>query len=224
MTKLSLAVPAIVFALVFNVSFAVAQGEDVKVNEDFESGADNWKPTDPTVWKVTKIGGRTVYSQHKKKSSYKPPHRSPYHISLLRDVVVSDFTLDVEVLSTHPDYGHRDACLFFGYQDPAHFYYVHLGKKTDPNSNQIMIVNDAPRTKISTKTTPGTNWDDKWHSVRIIRKVEDGTIEIYFDDMDTPALTAKDDTFKWGQIGLGTFDDTTAWDNLKLEGKKGERD
>jgi hypothetical protein len=224
MSKPSLAVLAALFVVAFCGVFSVAHTEEVKVSEDFDSGADNWQPSDPTAWEVTKMGDKTVYSQHKKKSSYKPPHRSPNHIALLKDVVVGDFTLDVEVLSTHPDYGHRDACLFFGYQDPANFYYVHLGKKTDAHANQIFIVNDAPRTKISTKTTPGTNWDDEWHNVRIVRKVEDGTIEIYFDDMDAPVMTAKDDTFEWGQIGLGTFDDTTAWDNLKLSGKKGEKD
>ena len=81
-------------------------------------------------------------------------------------------------------------CLFFGYQDPAHFYYVHLGKKTDDHANQIFIVNGADRKKISTKTTDGTNWNDDWHSVKIVRKVADGSIEVYFDDMKTPVMTA----------------------------------
>jgi hypothetical protein len=111
-----------------------------------------------------------VYSQHKKRSNYEPPHRSPYNISLLEDVVVSDFVLVAKVRSTHPDYGHRDVCLFFGYQDPAHFYYVHLGKQADDHANQIFIVNEAPRKKISITSTSGTDWDDEWHNVKIVRK------------------------------------------------------
>ena len=191
---------------------------------DFEKGADDWQPTDESAWKVKKTDEGNVYSQFKKRSKYKPPHRSPYNISLLKDVVVGDFELTARVLSTHPHYGHRDVGLFFGYQDPAHFYYVHLGKKADDHANQIFIVNAKPRTKISLKTTKGTNWDDKWHDVKIVRSAGDGkdsgTIEVFFDDMKTPVMIAKDKTFTWGRIGLGSFDDTGDWDDVRLRGVK----
>jgi hypothetical protein len=131
--------------------------------------------------------------------------------------------LTARVLSTHKDYPHRDCCLFFGYQDPANFYYVHLGKRTDDRANQIFIVNDAPRTKISLKTTSGTNWDDKWHTVRIVRYVKDGTIQVFFDDMDNPIMVAKDKTFTSGRIGVGSFDDTGDWDDIELKGLKVKR-
>jgi hypothetical protein len=95
-----------------------------------------------------------------------------------------------------------------------------MGKKTDDHANQIFIVNGKPRTKISTKTTPGTNWDNKWHRVRIIRQPADGTIQVYFDDMKTPIMTASDKTFASGRVGLGSFDDTTDWRNFKLQGTR----
>ncbi len=192
-------------------------------SEDFENGADHWQPTDESAWKITKTGEGNVYSQFKKRSDYNPPHRSPYNISLRKDKLVGDFVLTARVLSTHPDYGHRDACLFFGYQDPEHFYYVHLGKKTDNHANQIFIVNEAARTKISTKTTAGTDWDDQWHDVKIVRKTQDGLIEIYFDDMTTPVMVARDKTFTWGQVGVGSFDDTTEWDDIKVVGTLAKR-
>lgn len=190
--------------------------------DDFEKGADRWEPTDRNAWKVLATKQGKVYSQFQQ-SKYSPPHRSPFNFSLLGDVTVADFVLETKVQSTVKDYGHRDVCLVFGYQDPAHFYYVHLGKKTDDHANQIFIVNDAPRTKISTKTTPGTNWDDEWHRVKIVRHVEDGTIEVYFDDMKTPVMTAVDKKFTWGRIGLGSFDDTSNWDDVKLRGVKVEK-
>lgn len=193
------------------------------VQEDFESGADRWQPTDPKAWRIEPGRGGHVYSQFVKASNYKPPHRSPYNIALLKDVIVGDFELTAKVRSTIPDYGHRDACLFFGYQDPANFYYVHLGKQADDHANQIFIVHDAPRTKISTRTTKGTPWSDDWHAVRIVRRVADGTIEVYFDDMENPAMTASDKTFVWGQVGVGSFDDTTQWDDVQLRGRLVER-
>lgn len=185
--------------------------------EDFEKGADRWEPTDPNAWQIEQIDGNKVYSQSKG-SKYSPPQRSPLNISLLKDVYVGDFVLTVRVQSTCRDYNHRDVCLFFGHQGPSHFYYVHLGKKADPHANQIFIVNDAPRTMITEKQSPGTPWDDQWHRVKVVRRVADGTIEVYFDDMETPVMTAKDKTFAWGRVGLGSFDDTSRWDDVRLEG------
>ncbi len=37
---------------------------------------------------------------------------------------------------------------------------------------------------------------------RIVRKVADGLIQVYFEDMTTPAMTAQDKTFGHGSIGL----------------------
>lgn len=219
----------VAIALAVGVSTASLVAEDVEPSQkvlyktEFEKGADDWEPTDAKAWKIEQVDGNAVYSQFKKRSDYKPPHRSPYNIALLKDRVVRDFVLTAKVKSTHPDYGHRDACLFFGYQDSAHFYYVHLGKSTDDHANQVFIVNEAPRTKISQKTTPGTPWTDDWHRVKIVRQVDSGLIEVYFDDMEEPAMVARDKTFVWGRIGLGSFDDTTQWDDVRLEGTAGKQ-
>ena len=102
----------------------------------------------------------------------------------------------------------------------AHFYYVHLGKKTDDHANQIFIVNDAPRIKISTETTDGTPWDDDWHTLRVIRDAETGLIEIFYDDMDTPVMRAMDKTFTGGQIGVGSFDDRVQFGSVVLKVKE----
>ena len=37
--------------------------------------------------------------------------------------------------------------------------------------------------------------------------------------MKQPVMTAQDKTFSWGQIGVGSFDDTSQWDDIKLYGK-----
>ncbi|QDT34911.1 hypothetical protein [Thalassoglobus polymorphus] len=187
--------------------------------DDFESGVKNWKPSDVKKWKVTEENGNHVYHLLGK-SDYQPPHRSPHSLSLVKDVVVSDFVFSAKVKTLQSSRAHRDMCLFFGYQDPANFYYVHLGEKTDPHANQIFIVNDAPRIKISEKTNDGTPWkDEAWHQVKVVRRVSDGLIEIYFDNMEQPQMVAHDKTFTWGQVGLGSFDDLGQWDDVQLQGK-----
>jgi hypothetical protein len=191
-------------------------------SDNFEKGADRWEPTDADAWKIVSIKQGKAYSQFRQ-SKYNPPHRSPFNFSLVKDLSVGDVILEAKVQSTVKDYPHRDVCLFFGYQDPAHFYYVHLGKKTDDHANQIFIVNGEPRKKISTKTTEGTNWDDEWHHVKIVRHVGNGTIEVYFDDMKKPVMTAKDKTFLWGRVGVGSFDDTANWRDVRVHGTRVEK-
>lgn len=193
--------------------------------DDFEHGMSRWQTTDPNpakpFWKIVDLknaaGEPTKALRVTGMSDYQPPHRSPPSIALLKDVVVSDFELTAQVQSTNVNAGaHRDMCIFWGYQDPAHFYYVHFGAKADPNACQIFIVNNAPRTPITEKEAAGTPWTEGWHAVKVVRRISDGAIEVYFDDMEEPMMTAHDNTFTWGQVGLGTFDDNGNWDEFQL--------
>lgn len=197
-------------------SVALAQSHPVLFEENFENGADRWKPTDPNAWKVEKVDGSNVYHQHKQ-SDYKPAFRSPLNYSLAKDVVVSDFVLETKVKSTGSDKSnHRDMCLFFGHQGPNQYYYVHISKKSDDRAGQVFIVNNKERTKISDFAVDGVNWGDGWHKVKIVRDTKSGDINVFFDDMKI--ISAKDTTFAWGQIGLGTFDDTGMYDDVKISG------
>ncbi|HVT29778.1 MAG TPA: hypothetical protein VHE81_17300 [Lacipirellulaceae bacterium] len=194
-------------------------------SEDFEHGFSHWQTTDPRnskpVWKIVEAGPKGNHAfRVTGPSSYKPPFRSPLSIALLKDIKVSDFELKVHVQQTSPNAGpHRDLCFFWGYQDPSHFYYAHLASKADNNACQIFIVNNAPRTKITKDTAKGTPWTNGWHDVKVVRRVDSGAIEVYFDDMKRPFMAARDKTFLWGQVGIGTFDDNGNFDNVVLHGK-----
>lgn len=209
-----------VFLLLAIFSSTFSRGEELPViySDDFSKGAENWTPTDPKAWKITEVDGNRVF-ENVGGSDYKAPYRSPHNIALLNDHIVGDFVLTARVQSKQEPRDHRDMCLFFGYQDPANFYYVHLGQKADPHANQIFLVNEAPRIAISEKASDGTPWkSDTWHDVKIVRTVATGLIEIYFDDMENPTHVAHDKTFTWGQIGIGTFDDKGLWDDVTLRG------
>jgi hypothetical protein len=196
------------------------------LKEDFEHGMDRWQTTDPdpakSVWEIIEVGSKGNHALRCTGiAKYEPPFRSPFSIALLKDVKVTDFELTAHVQETHVDAGpHRDLCLFWGYHDPSHFYYAHLGAKADPHACQIFIVNNAPRTMITDKQAKGTPWTEGWHDVKVIRRIEDGSMEVYFDDMRTPYMTARDKTFSWGQIGIGTFDDHGNFDDVVLRGEQ----
>jgi hypothetical protein len=198
----------------------------VVFHDDFENGMRHWQTTDPdpadSVWEVVMGGGSTKNHVLRVKgaSKYEPPFRSPLSIAWLKDVKVGDFEITARVQNTNPSGGnHRDLCFFWGHQSPSEFYYVHFGAKADPHACQIFIVNNDKRTMITKDQAEGTPWTDGWHNVKIVRHVADGTMNVYFDDMTKPLMTAKDTTFGAGEIGLGTFDDSGNFDDFVLRGK-----
>ncbi len=186
------------------------------LSEDFESGLGRWELIDPNSWKIEEHGKGKSLAITQRKSEYEPEVRSPRHIALLKYIEAKSFELTFKVKSTKNTGNHRDCCVFFNYQDPTNFYYVHLGAKPDPASGQIMLVKNAPR-KPLTENKKNTPWSESdWHDVKLVRDFEKGTISVFFDNMETPHMQVKDKTFSSGRIGLGSFDDMDAFDDVKL--------
>ena len=193
--------------------------QPVIFSEDFEKGHERWETTDAESWSHRKIDGNHVFGINRRSSKYRPKVRSPHHIALIKGVEVADFVLTFRVKSTKDTGGHRDCCVFFNWQDPQNFYYVHLGARPDPHSGQIMIVKNAPR-KALTKNKNNTPWkNETWHNVKLVRDSKAGTITVYFDDMTKPHMQVTDKTFGKGRVGIGSFDDMNDFDNIKLRGK-----
>ncbi|MFS4483171.1 hypothetical protein ACKGJY_09145 [Hyunsoonleella sp. 2307UL5-6] len=195
--------------------------EDYKLvyTQDFESpqAINDFETTDPKVWRISK-GDNGNCMELFEKSNYKPEVRSPFNIAIIKDVLVGDFVFEIRLNQNGREYGHRDLCLMFGITNASNFYYTHIASKADAHANSIFIVNDEPRKSIASDRTKGTNWGavDDWHTVRIVRKVKEGLIEIYFDDMTTPIMKATDMHFKSGNLGFGSFDDTGKFDDIKV--------
>lgn len=202
---------------VIGLAIGAASAEDsATFSEDFESGIAGWEMTDASAWKVAEDSAGNHVLALEGSSKYAPPHRSPLNIALAKDTDFGSFEMTVRMKQTGREYGHRDLCLFFNYKDSAHFYYLHLATKADDHANSIFIVNDAPRLSIAETRTNGTVWDDQYHTVKIRRDAESGKIEVFFDDMTTPAMTATDKTFTSGRIGVGSFDDVGHFDDIRV--------
>jgi hypothetical protein len=185
---------------------------------DAESSVKDFVFTDSKAWKWSKEehGGALELTQQ---SQYTPSVRSPVNIALIAGKGFTDFVLEADLIQTGKEYGHRDMCLFFGFKNPTNFYYTHIATAADDHAHNIFIVKNAPRTKIARETTKGVNWGlNVWHKVRLERKVVDGTITVYFDDLTKPIMVAEDRTFGAGSIGFGSFDDTGKVDNIRIWG------
>lgn len=191
---------------------------------DSSNALSGFQMTDTNAWKWVDTGhdhgGAMELTQQ---SKYKPVVRSPVNIALIAEKIFTDFVLEVEMLQTGKEYGHRDMCIFYGFQSPTNFYYTHIATAADPNAHNTFIVDGAPRKNFATETTKGVNWGlNVWHKVRIERTVSNGMIRVYFDDMTKPIMVATNEKFKSGAIGFGSFDDTGRIDNIKIWGPRVE--
>ncbi|HMP02365.1 MAG TPA: hypothetical protein PKD86_09095 [Gemmatales bacterium] len=174
--------------------------------------------TDRAAWRLADHEGRRVLELFQA-SRFQPPHRSPLSLALIDDLRVGSFVLDVECMQTSRDYPHRDLVFVLGYQAPAEYYYVHIAAKADDHANNIFLVHQAPRRKIGVTTNDGNDWgQNQWRKVRVRRDVAEGTIEVFFDDMSKPIMTALDRTLGPGLVGIGSFDDTGRFAQVRLRG------
>ena len=92
----------------------------------------------------------------------------------------------------------------------------------DPHAHSIFLVNGTPRVSIAKERTEGADWGTGYHQIRIERDTTAGTIKVYFDDMENPIMMTEDKTFLSGGLGVGSFDDTGYFDDIRIWGKKAE--
>jgi hypothetical protein len=146
------------------------------------------------------------------------PIRRPAGVAVVRSAPLRSFRMTVEMRSTAPvDLDVRDVLLIFGYQSPTRFYYVHLAAKVDPVHNGIFLVNDADRKRLDQPTSTAHNTDQAWHRYRLERDAQRGDIRVFWDDLAAPVLTANDRTLLDGRVGVGSFDETGEYRNLRVD-------
>ena len=186
---------------------------ELVVSEDFDDRASlqRFEFSDPAVWAWHPDGALELRGG----SAYVPPHRSPLGMALLSSPTFDDFVLEVDLLQTGREYGHRDLCLFLGYVDAAHFDYVHLATTPDERAHNLFAVDGADRLARLPVLAAGVDWGDgQWHHVRLERL--DGRVRVFFDDLQRPILTFDDPQPRTGRVGLGSFDDSGRIDNLRI--------
>ena len=63
--------------------------------------------------------------------------------------------------------------------------------------------------------------EQQWHQARVRRDVASGQIEVYFDDRPAPIMTATDRTLARGRVGVGSFDDTAEFRDIRVQRPSG---
>jgi len=190
---------------------------------DFEDGrADAWRPNTPEHWRVVDLDGSIVYALSAPGEQGEVRAPTSWSVAEKHDVASFEFTGRLQC-AADPANTRRDMCVFFHFLDPTHFYYVHFSASSDDAHNIIGLVNGADRAKINLEPAGKSVFrltDKNWHAFKISYDASTGRIAAYLDDMIDPILTAIDRTLSHGLVGVGSFDDTGFFDDLRLRGEK----
>jgi len=188
----------------------------VNFRDNFSSGKlDAWQFPFAEDWVVKQEG--PLHYLHMLRSRDPLVPRRPQQFGLMKGVTVGSFTLETRVRREG-----SSMMIVFNYVDSLHFYYTHLskdpGRKIDVH-NGIFLVDGAPRRRIAGLEADPVLPDTNWHKVRVERDVASGSIRVFVDAEPQPRFSVVDKTFKCGQIGLGSFDETGDYADVKLSSK-----
>jgi len=148
-------------------------------------------------------------------AAYAPPHRSPHNLAILSSFRLGSFALEADLMQTGREYAHRDLCLVFGFLDPSRYCYAHLSSGADQNAHQLFVVDEAPRTPITTRRTEGLDWGrEQWKRVRLEVDREAKTARVLVDGEEV--LFSDEVPVRDGYVGFGSFDDEGRFDNLRI--------
>jgi hypothetical protein len=188
---------------------------------DFSSGrADGWKAGDPSHWGIGREEGLFFYELTAPGTPGR--FRAPTSWSVLEGRDVGAFVFSGRLrCQADPANARRDMDILFYFKDPEHFAYVHFAASSDDAHNIIGLVDGADRIKINLEpagTSAARLTGLGWHAFKVTA-AGDGRVEAFLDDLTTPILTARFSGGRRGLVGVGSFDDTGAFADLRLWGK-----
>jgi hypothetical protein len=111
--------------------------------------------------------------------------------------------------------------IVYAYQDAAHFDYVHFSTDTamkQPVHNGVFHVFGGERVRISAPVgPPAFPAINRWFHLKVQWDGTTGEVQGFIDGVAVPALHAFDLSLTEGKIGIGSFDETGDYKNVKVQ-------
>lgn len=197
-----------IFAALFLGALTMLAAESVSVF------GHHWAVRNSSDWKIDEEGGSIVLHLVKARGPMPGPRR-PIQFALADTPSFKKVKIDLDVKPRQ-----RSLILVYAYRDPAHFNYAHLSTDTggqQPVHNGIFHVYGGERVRISNPAGPASFPEiNRWYHVQF---VQDGrSVHIKVDGKDVPTLQAMDYSLTSGKVGLGSFDETADFKNVKISG------
>ena len=173
-----------------------------------------WSVPAASDWKVEKQDGVAMLRLVTPRGPLPGPRR-PIQFALAETPEFRSVTVD---LDARP-HGHS-LIVVFAYRDAAHFNYAHLSTDSGEKEhvhNGIFHVYGGERVRISAEAGPAAfRATDRWHHVRLTHDGSSGAVEVSVDGRMIPALHAIDLSLGGGRVGIGSFDETGDFKNVRI--------
>lgn len=195
--------------LVASLSVAALAADSVEVF------GHTWTVPTASDWKVGQEDGGPVLRLTQGREPVKGPRR-PFQFALADVQVSGAVTVEADVMPLG-----GSLLIVFAYRDPAHFNYAHLsvdpGAK-QPMHNGVFHIYGGERVRISSERGPAAfSASGRWHHVRLVHDPAFGTVSVTVDGQALPALQAVDLSLGAGKVGIGSFDETGAFKNVRIQ-------
>jgi hypothetical protein len=147
-----------------------------------------------------------------------PGPRRPFQFAIASTPAFQTVQVEADLRPTK-----RSLMIVFAYHDPAHFDYAHLSTDTaqkQPVHNGVFHVYGGERVRISGDIGPAAfPAANQWYRVTLNYDGKSGEINVMVDGHAVPALHAFDVSLGAGQVGIGSFDETGDFRNVRIAGR-----
>jgi hypothetical protein len=173
----------------------------------------HWSVPVASDWKISSQDGAELLSLVQNRGPLPGPRR-PIQFALADDVF-EHVTVEAEVKPLG-----RSLLIVFAYRDAEHFDYAHLSADTgakQPVHNGIFHVYGGERVRISSERGPAAFAEPgRWYRVKLVYDGGSGRVRVTVDGQLIPALDAVDASLGAGRLGIGSFDETAEFRNVRI--------
>lgn len=179
-----------------------------------------WVVPSAADWKVAEDAGRPMLQLLVGREPPPGPRR-PAQFALMQMPNATKVTLEADVRPTK-----RSLMVVFAYRDPAHFDYAHFSIDTamqQPVHNGVFHVYGGERVRISAAAgPPAFSRSNRWFHIKLQWNGATGEVQGFVDGAAVPALHAMDLSLSDGKVGIGSFDETGDFKNVKVTAVEAE--
>lgn len=173
-----------------------------------------WSVPNRADWEIQEEGGTPILHMKVGRNPLPGPRR-PFQFAIAETEPFSKVTVDADIRPLK-----RSVMIVYAYRDPAHFDYAHISTDiTNPVHNGVFHVYGGERVRISREGGPASFPEiNRWYHVRLVQDGATGTVNVTVDGKAIPALHAVDLSLTTGKVGIGSFNETGDFKNVKITG------
>ncbi|MES1258856.1 MAG: hypothetical protein ABUS51_10515 [Acidobacteriota bacterium] len=157
------------------------------------------------------------------KVSGEPPAgqpRRPTKFALLNSKPYRKVTVEAEMKRNA-----RSLIVVYAWQDASHYNYAHLSSDAaakQPVHNGMFHIFGGERVRMSGLDGPPSFETQDWTPVKLVFDGDTGRCYVEVNGRRNPSLEAVDMSLRWGRIGLGSFNETGDFRNVRISGETRE--